>query len=239
MIQYSEFDSEIFDKRIGRVSVPGVNHELVSGIKREGKTRDFDIIFIQAIECDYHELNNIRLSGFKLSDIKMDLINSKLPSNRKQQDNVYLSKDYVETDFGSLNRLVSRIAMLSQYNKFFGKEIALKLYEKWLRNTLDYTEGYNRYFLRERESDTVVGFIAAQLDKTTACMTLVAVDKKYQGRGVSQGFMGNVLADLSSGDIKKCSVGTQLQNRKAIKFYNSMGFYFNSYRFDFVLFLAL
>ncbi len=238
LIQYSEFDSEIFNKKVGRGSVSGINYRFVSRIREEGYSRKFEIIFIQDNKCDYNELNNIRIRGFKLSDIKVSLINSKLPSNKKRHPDVYLSKKYIEEDFASLKKIVSQIALLSQYNKLFGEEAALKLYKKWLKNSLGYKVADICYFLREKKTDSVIGFIAVQIDKSVSDMTLVAVDRKFQGRGVSKIFMENVLTDLNSTGIQKCSVGTQIENIKALKFYNSMGFYFRSFRFDFVLFLS-
>ena len=237
LIQYSEFDSEIFNKKVGRVSVSGVNHELVTKIRKEGDSKKFEIIFVQDNECDYTELNNIKSRGFNLSDIKVRLINSKLPSSVNQHPDVYLSKNYSEEDFASLYKIVSQIALLSQYNKLFGEEIALNLYEKWLINSLDYKVADICYFLREKRTDSAIGFIGIQIEKNISDITLVGLDQKFHGKGVSKIFMEYVLRDLHRNGILECSVGTQLQNSRALKFYNRMGFYFRSFSFDFVLLL--
>lgn len=233
IINYSEFDSSIFNKKVGRVDLKGINNECLNEILKFSEKNLYKIIFIRDYQCDYTIFNKLKWNQLKLTDIKINLINKNLPSAELKMDGYYYNDLYKKKDIKKLEEIIFQIAIRSQYYLFFNKKIAYKIYSIWLSNSLNKTVADHFYILKEIDNDKIVGFAAIANSE----ITLIAINDKYQGKGIGGIFLNNILFDLKDKGLKECSVGTQLSNRTAINFYNKSGFYFKNYRFDFMLVL--
>ena len=196
------------------------------------------MVLIRDTGFDFSILHMLPWQFLRLSDIKILLSTKELPSEGCRRDGLCFLHDLRSGDLKPLKAMISQIAELSQYWKFFGREVALDLYDKWLSNSLSGQVADHCFFVRSEEADQLAGFVAVKMEEKVAEATLVAVGKEFRGSGIGQCFLSNVLFELGEIGAEMCRVGTQITNRSALNFYNSLGFRFDSYRADFILYQA-
>lgn len=75
--------------------------------------------------------------------------------------------------------------------------------------------------------DALVGFIAYYCNDTVnkqAFISLVLINPKYRGRGISKELMHRTLSSIEKKGFLECSLEVNKKNKKAIKLYESTGF---------------
>ena len=236
MIRYSEFDSELLKRSVARAEVNGLTADLLEQLQNEQVERGMEVVLIRDTGLDFSILHTLPWNVLRLSDIKVLLSTNELPPKSYHRDGLTLSQELRLADLRPLNAMVSQIAELSQYRKFFGTEVSLKLYKKWLENSLSGDVADYCYVVRRDDDHEPVAFVASKMEGRVAEATLVAVGARFKGIGIGQFLLLNVLHSLGVAGADSCIVASQISNHSALSFYNSLGFRFHSYRVDFILY---
>jgi ribosomal protein S18 acetylase RimI-like enzyme len=239
IINYSSFDSELFGKKTGRLKIESncKTSEFIKDVLKEAEEENFKIIFLQELCQGIKSINAMKDSTFVLSDIKVGLLKDRIESVVATKNEFYITNRCEKHEISNIKKFVEQIAIKSQYYQLFGEETAICLYRKWVENSINGEAADKCYFLRSTKSKEVFGFISIEFFSKKAELILVALDSSLQGKGIGACFMKMVNNSLLKQDIESCNVGTQLTNVQALKFYNKLGFYFDTYRFDYITFL--
>jgi dTDP-4-amino-4,6-dideoxy-D-galactose acyltransferase len=236
MIRHSEFDSRMLGRKVGRATVGGLTPALVQQLRDEQAKQEMALVLIRDNCLNFSVLHMLPWETLRLSDVKILLSTTELPSESRHLEGFYLTRDLRSGDMGPLRAMVSQIAELSQYRRFFGREVALSLYEQWLENSLSGQVADHCFLVRSQDVHEPAGFVAVKIQDQVAETTLVAVGESYKGLGIGRFFLSNVLYEIGKLGAKSCTVATQITNRSALRLYNSLGFRFDSYRVDLILY---
>jgi ribosomal protein S18 acetylase RimI-like enzyme len=236
VIRYSEFDSKLLGRKVGKATVGGLNPALLQQLRDEQVKQEMALVLIRDTGFDFSVLHTLPWENLRLSDVKILSSTTELPSESRHLDGFHFTRDLRSGDMGPLRAMVSQIAELSQYRRFFGREVALSLYEQWLENSLSGEVADYCLLVRSQDTHEPAGFVAVEIQDHVAEATVVAVGENYRGSGISRVLLSNVLYEIGELGAKSCAVATQITNRSALRFYNSLGFRFDSYRVDFILY---
>ena len=238
MILYSEFDSSLLKRKVGRAAVRGLGRDLLTDLRLEQTELDLDLVLVRDDGFDFSAVHLLPWDGVRLSDVKLLSSTRLFPSRSPEKAGFYVTKEWRPEDVGLLKAMVSQIADLSQYGRFFGRAVALELYERWVVNSLSGEVADRCFLVRSERGDQPVGFVALKIEDEAAEATLLAVAEGSRGIGIGEFLISNVLFSLGETGADTCVVASQITNRSALRFFNSLGFKFDSYRVDFILYQA-
>lgn len=124
-----------------------------------------------------------------------------------------------------------RLAQLAGKQGRFGKDPNMseskcdELFKLWIINSV------NKKFADEvyvyREDDKIVGFSTIKIVDGIGYAPLLAVDRNYEGKGISFALMNAVASVLFDKNCLKLLSDTQQTNKKALKIFERFGFEFN------------
>lgn len=110
-------------------------------------------------------------------------------------------REAIPTDFERLEKILSQNEMLS-HPEIDGKEAMQRIYEKM-----------GKYFLVALEEDYIVGLIRGVYDGSRAIIHQIAVDKKYQKKGLGKKMIQKLAMRFKSEGASSISV-TVTENSK-------------------------
>lgn len=156
-----------------------------------------------------------------LADINIQFEKKINQMHNYQEKNIYIMNKH------PVNELVMNIAKKSfKHSRFFNdpnilETLAGDIYLHWTKNSF---KRKDKYFVVHRIKKKVTGYIVFSIDSGYATIELIAVDGKYEGRGIGKGLIRSLESFLMGMEIKKVKVGTQINNIGALQFYNIVGF---------------
>ena len=101
-----------------------------------------------------------------------------------------------------------------------------RLYKRWIDNSI---ENDNAKVLGVIENKELVGFISFKKNLMNHVVELISVKEGMQGKGLGRKLIYAAEGHIEQGDL--LMVSTQLKNEKACKFYEALGFEFNSVKY--------
>jgi ribosomal protein S18 acetylase RimI-like enzyme len=236
MIEFSKFDSEILGKRVGKTAVRRLNTEILDIIYAESEKMNLDIVFIRDSGYHFTDAHLMNWKRLQLADIKVVLTISDLDrSNDTGSSRFFVTQDIKSGDLEYLYLMVNQIASRSRFYRCFGKEAAETLYRTWLDNSIAKSAADYCFLAKDVQTNNPASLITIKSEGDTAELILVATGESYQGKGAGKLLVAHVFSFLKKNGFKNCSVGCQLDNRSALRFYNSVGFKFDSLIADFHL----
>jgi GNAT superfamily N-acetyltransferase len=212
-IKHLHWDSELFNKRIGEITV-----DTLDGFTADLK--DFDLIYVKSKIS-----SKIQLSGFEntLTQIKVIFSKSNFCKVEKTNKNVLSLSDY-KVNSKLLYDLAYESGKFSRFklDKNFTQDQFRALYQKWIENSIN--KGFANDFLVYVEKDEIKGFISYTIDDNRAKIGLVAVHPKHQAKGLGTLLLQSVEGEIARKGIEILEIPTQLQNKKACSFYSKLGY---------------
>lgn len=215
------WDTDYFGIRSARVNLRGiVNYEGQKAIEDFCKNFSFITIynFDNTIENNYWL--GTRTNAF-LVDVNIQFSKDLTYKPKFQDENSYTVNDLIR------NEQIIEIAKKSfNYSRFFNDPNLLQtkaesIYLKWTESAF---EKKDKYFVISKRDDNIAGYILFKIIEDTSVIELIAVDEKYQGQSVGKSLILTMEAFVLGQGIKNIKVGTQVNNVQATRFYNAMGF---------------
>lgn len=186
--------------------------------------KEYEMIVIS--NCGNNSKNNLligQLNNCFVADINVQF--EKKPSNiieeRTDKIKITNNKDVDE----NLMKIAEQSFIYSRFmnDSNLDEEKAKKIYVDWTRNSFN---KYNKYFVTYEECNKSVGFIIFSISENIATIELIAVDREYQNKRIGKAIMLKLEKFLY--EVKKevtlIRVGTQAENKNAIRFYQNSGF---------------
>lgn len=223
IIEYLEWDSNFFRKRIGKISIPNnYPYNSIETIINSAKSDSFELIYL------FEESENIgdcinQLSD-KLTDIKINFKKEIKHSHKLINNITVLDSDHVDDNILKLSY------NSGQHSRFltdphFGKDSFEKLYKTWITKSVS-REIADQVFVC-KEADKIIGFITLKVGKNSGVIGLIAIDDSYQGRGIGKELVFACENYLHENNITNLEVATQNANKNAMNFYKKIGFEIN------------
>jgi hypothetical protein len=134
------------------------------------------------------------------------------------------TEEYPEEDLIKLAQLAGKQGRFGK-DKNIPESKCDELFKLWIINSVNKKIADEVYVYRE--NDKIVGFSTLKVVDGIGYAPLFAVDRNYEGKGISFALM-NAMENILIG--KKCSIvlsDTQDMNKKALKIYERYGFKFN------------
>lgn len=204
-----EWDSTFFNFEIGEIEN--------SGDIKKGNYEGFDLLYIKTNE-------EINILGYRLNyEENKVLFEKTITALTNMTDNI---KQISESEY-NINEIYDLAYESGKYSRFlkdnlFGESNFKKLYKEWVDNSITkkFADDILLYFI----NDKVVGFVTYKKHEDYGQIGLIAVDKRYQGKGIGRQLINKVENALYQEGIKKSRIPTQLQNKEACFFYKKIGY---------------
>jgi len=218
-----EWDSSFFDFHVAKIED--------NILTNNNYLKILDELFAENIQLAYYssripfveQIDNLLYDIFPI--IKRIPIIKQLNKASKINNKISLyAEEYPEED-------LIQLAQLAGKQGRFGKDQNIseskcdELFKIWIINSVNKKIADEVYVYRE--DDKIVGFLTLKTVDDIGYAPLLAVDRNYEGKGISFALMSAVENILIG---KKCSVvlsDTQDMNKKALKIYERYGFEFN------------
>lgn len=233
-IKYLDWDSNIFNKKIGLFSIcygrldKATSNKIMNTVDQFYIKENYECIFTKLSTDDYYTAHILENSGYNLMDSIITL-KKKLTLDSEIKDNI--NCDIKLLDEADIDNVTKIIDNLYSYGRFFvdeklDKENVNELYKQWITNEIKNSDvdviGINK-------NNKLIGFMSCKykvndIKELEGVINLVGIDKLYQGIGIGKELMNSVLNYLKNKNIGIVNVGTQINNIAAINFYISNGF---------------
>lgn len=214
MIEFLEWDSSFFDRRIGLC--------------------DLDIGFVNLDDAHQYDLIYVMTEGNNLVSIENFETNF-------TETKVVFSKKIINSDVISINENILKINENSDFkdsiytlafesgkysrfkldSKFKTKEFE-KLYETWVDNS--FNKEFADVVLVYRLHNSCIGFVTYKIFEDYAAIGLLAVSVEQQGKGIGKKLVEAVEQQLIFDSIEELRIPTQLENAVACAFYTKLGY---------------
>lgn len=234
-IKYLSWDSDIFNKKIGLYEThfgeysDYYNKKLFDKIDEFCKAEGYNCIFAKVGTNNYKNMHVLESYGYKIMDTIVTLKNEKIYNSEIKMPGEYSYRILNEDD---ISEVVDIIDNLYSYGRFFvdsnlDNEKVNELYKNWIINEI---KNIDVDVLGIEQDSKILGFISCkykntyEIDEKQMLISLVGISKLSQGQGLGKILMKYALYNANIKKIKKVSVGTQIDNIKALNLYTSCGF---------------
>lgn len=243
-IKYLEFDSKIFNKKIGSLNVNygkldrTYAKELMKKIEKFCVEERYECLFARSSPADYGYIHMLEDSGFNLMDSIITLKKKITPEIKSNQYKEYTIRLLNESN---LQNVLNIIDNLYCYGRFFedpnlNSEDVNKLYKQWITNEI---KNSNVDVIGIEKGGNLLGFISCKYNKQISgtckegLISLLGIAKSFQGIGIGKILMNEVLNNFYSKQIDYVCVGTQIDNINALNYYIANGFRVTSSKYSF------
>lgn len=131
----------------------------------------------------------------------------------------------VQNNLNSLEQLLTISESVFQFSRFkidpfLDEKKSQALYRKWCEDAF---KNENKYFLIHSAGDEINGYILFHNEEFLV-IELIAVQTKKQRNGIGGEMIDHLIRFCQEKGINKIKVGTQANNKQAIRFYQQKGF---------------
>jgi dTDP-4-amino-4,6-dideoxygalactose transaminase/ribosomal protein S18 acetylase RimI-like enzyme len=177
-------------------------------------------------EYEVDQLERCQKNGFTYISSRLQLkYKSKNNQNKK---NIFIKANkYDKQDQESIKKISREIEKVSRFYKDNNLRAKVRsLYSKWIHNSL--SNGYTDDCLVVRKKGNIIGFVTLRIiDDSCVSIDLIVVDDKHQGKGVGSKLIDQIKSKYKYYDIE---VGTEAENKNAVKFYINNEFEIKDYQ---------
>ncbi|HVP22074.1 MAG TPA: GNAT family N-acetyltransferase [Anaerolineaceae bacterium] len=226
--KYLEWDSEFFQRRIGRLTESRLTTDVMTRVNEWAARERIDCLYFLA---DVNEVNSIRLAednGFHCVDIRVTLehrIDPGSTANNQFAENVRLVKPEDQPVLSAISRNNYLNSRFYADPNFPARRVD-DMYEVWTQNSIN---GQAGAVLVAEFDKRPVGYITCLLlNDGSGNIGLVAVDPNYQGKSIGRALMESSLAWFRSKKVSSVSIVTQGSNIRAQRLNQKCGFYTKS-----------
>ncbi|HFI0932061.1 TPA: GNAT family N-acetyltransferase [Streptococcus suis] len=223
IFEYSflDWDSEFFNITTGRI----ILHEEISSsemvvLNEKLKENQFTVIYN---ENNIPE-NNIWLgeeTSARLVDINVQFIKMADSFSEENHERVLISQSLSES-----NEILQIASQAFKYSRFFNEpnlesNKTKLVYWNWVKTAF---EKDGKYFAQYIVDSECQGFILFSMENLSLIIELIAVKNNTLHKGIGTKLLKSLEAYASEWNIEEIRVGTQLNNRDAVRFYTKNGY---------------
>ena len=214
------WDSDFFNKRIGRIEVKDDYANLVENLEKAFK-QQYDLVYVFGDK-------NTNIPNQILSKFKGKLVDRKITYTAQIEDlqtkNTVEIKEFEEKNANLLYELAYLSGKYSRFKLDEGIEIAnfKRLYREWIDKSVSHQIAKKVFVYNE--NGQIMGMITLGVKEKVANIGLIAVDETLQGKGIGMSLIDACVRYCKAENIITLDVPTQLDNTQACKFYEKCGF---------------
>lgn len=223
-IEKLEWDSNFFEKRIGRYTIDYEN-EFDPIIFNKEVRKYYDLVYV---------ISNYKLlPSCKILAANLDLIDIVLTMSMPFVKDLYSDMKYdfrtslTEKEIADCYKIAEQTSIVSRFNiePLIGRERTKALYRKWIDNAIN--QSFSDGLFLEKINNKVVGIhlIRTINENNTGLCTLIGVDADYKRMGIGRRLWNQSFAYWANiGGLKTIKVPFSLQNKESLNFHIKMGF---------------
>jgi ribosomal protein S18 acetylase RimI-like enzyme len=214
------WDSDFFNKRIGRIEVKDDYANLVENLEKAFK-QQYDLVYVFGDKNTY-------IPNQILSKFKGKLVDRKITYTAQIEDlqtkNTVEIKEFEEKNANSLYDLAYLSGTHSRFRLDEGLDIEnfKRLYREWIDKSVSHQIAKKVFVYNE--NGQIMGMITLGVKEKVANIGLIAVDETLQGKGIGMSLIDACVRYCKEENIITLDVPTQLDNTQACKFYEKCGF---------------
>ncbi len=220
MIEYLEWDSHFFNKRIGRCIISSLQKaDFISIIEqKENSQLDIVYLFVQKINRDA-EKELIRHQAYPV-DNRVYYVKKNFCSDEDVSSQIELYSDSPSAE-------LLELAYLSGHQSRFKKDSRLnesfkELYKQWIIKSIS-GEMADAVFVAKNQH-SIEGFVTIQKNGFNGQIGLIGVLPEAQGKGLGSKLIKKTEIWCLQNGIDTCTVITQMENTGACKLYEKNGY---------------
>lgn len=219
-IEYLQWDSDFFGKKIGKITTCGSsvfeNHLI------KARAEGYDVIYVFGA-------NNLRLDNSLLNEFNGRIVDVKVlyvKDITSSYENI--EADIVEyTDNECCNDLEQLAYLSGEYSRYktddnFGVDNFKRLYKTWMDKSIT-REIADKLFII-KNNDEILGMVTMKIEAEIGHLGIMAVKENAQKNGYANSFIKYCCNTLYAIGINEIEVPTQLNNLKACRLYERLGF---------------
>lgn len=222
-VSFLKWDTDYFGFPIAQIKEHRVDS---NSLNQAFEYCEDNCIKLLQFKCDAHHSESIKLAeshGFHFVDIRMTYeVCPELKFEVEAFDDCRIASS---KDISKLVELADGIFDTSRYyfDKNFPKEKVNIFYQDWVRKAVEGV--FDDYLVVLERDRKIAGFCSVkELNKNTACIGILGVDKKLKGNGIGKTLVDWTISNCFEKGIKKLDVVTQGRNYSAQRLYQRCGF---------------
>jgi GNAT superfamily N-acetyltransferase len=222
-IETLEWDTKHFGIKVGRLTVE--EDDTLSEVLSSIAQSDLECLIARTPVDDVGRIKILEDCGFRLKDIRVHLDLELANFHPARLSSGVEIQKYRRQDLEKLRQISGESFWSTHFHldKKFIQEKVNKMYELWIDKAVK--EKYSIFVARKE--GVPVGFLASNVELGDYYIELVAVAKKFRGKGIGKDLLNYSLRKAKLG-FKKASIAVQLGNITAIRLYEKLGFKINS-----------
>lgn len=223
-IQFLEWDTDTFQKKIGKVSFEQViSYDEFKELLKLAQKEKYELLYLFVPEniSFFYEVDGVNM---RLVDQKV-IFSKKLELKRTIVSvSSFVSEYQEEYVSDQLLKLAFESGRFSRFHidKNFSESVFQKLYLEWITRSAS-KEIADEILVYDKD-DMLCGMLTYKIMDNVATIGLIAVDPLIQGKNIGTELMTYLEYKLSQHAIEEINVATQLQNKRACAFYEKNEF---------------
>lgn len=226
-VEFLEWDSNFFNKRIGRIVSPALTQAEMKAILDWVKLEKINCLYYLASGLEKNAAAVAEANGFHFVDLRVTY-NKDLRKPEKEFIPKWHIRRAVDGDLDTLKEMARGAFPLSRFkvDPNFNQEKADQMYEVWIENDLR-QKGHDVWVI---DADTQLAAFTSVSSKTEgkAQIGLVGTQESWRGKGLSLELQRFISEQLRNEDIAEVEVVTQGRNIPAQNLYQRAGYYVRS-----------
>tara|TARA_R100000935_G_C2810448_1_gene154723 strand:+ start:601 stop:1311 length:711 start_codon:yes stop_codon:yes gene_type:complete len=213
-----KWDSEFFDLKVVKVG----NNFLSNDLKLKLK-----FLYEKNADLIYYTSTVEKIENFENQYYDISLVSTRVPLIKKINKITEIHPNISLYDKLSPDENLISLAHLAGRQGRFGmdsrisKNIYNKIFENWMINSIN--KKMADEVLVYKDNDVIVGFATIKIDGNKGYVPLLAVDRPFEGKGVSFALMRAVETRLVESGCEYLLSGTQEKNKKALAAFSRFG----------------
>ena len=215
--EFLKWDSDFLNLQVGKLS---------GSVSLENSENQLKILFNDNIDLIYYYTDSPINCSFSSNYFDYLLVDTKIPVKKYVESKPINPK--ITSCFGgvSTEELINLSQLAGAHTRFnldpkISEEKFKELFKIWIEKSLDGSLATE--VLVYKENDKIVGFVTAKLDDKIGYAPLLAVDRKYEGLGISFALMNAIQSYMYDNNCEILVSSTQSSNKKALKIYERWG----------------
>lgn len=220
-IEYLAWDSEFFQKRIGKIVLSNNDNNILQTLLNQAKTEQYELLYVFGNE-------DVIIHEVLLTNYNGSLVDRKVLYTKYLESSINSATNAIEYESKLLSKDFESLGYLSgKYSRFFtDKQFSdadfHKLYKIWVEKSISREIANHVYCVYEGAK--VIGMVTLKIEPEHGHIGLIAVSEEIQGKGVGKSLINACTNKLISLNIPNIEVPTQFYNQKACAFYEKCGF---------------
>ena len=222
-VEYLEWDSSFFNKRIARITSSSLTEAEISDSFNWAKSEKIDCLYYLVSGLEKNATKAAEVNGFHLVDLRVTFI-KQLRKPEKNFVPQWHIRRAVEADLPTLKVMARNAFPLSRFkvDTHFNEDKADEMYEVWIQNDLR-LDGHDVWVIDVDNQLAAFTSVSQKMDGK-AHVGLVGTREEWRGRGLSLELQRFISEELRNEDISEIEVVTQGRNIPAQNLYQRAGY---------------